>query len=133
MKLWTKSSIQTCQARLFRGTGAFRFDSAGLGEGLVSGVGVGEASTALGDGEGMITGTDVDDGCAEICGTGVGLATTSVFFCERNAQSMMRTPAARTAAPIANGFQFGLDFCSAAGSLSFILTSLGPACGVSGG
>src|SRR5437588_4508441 len=100
MKLWTKSSIQTCQARLFRGPGPFLFDSVGLGDGLAYGVGV--TSTGVGDGEGEATGT-VGDGCADCCGIGAA-ETISVFSCERIAQSASRTAAARTTAPMTNSF-----------------------------
>src|SRR5438270_8920278 len=114
MKLWTKSSIQTCQARLFRGPGAFLFDSVGLGDGLASGVGLTSIGAGEGDGEGEATGT-VGGGCADCCGIGVA-ETTSVFFCERIAQSASRTAAARTTAPMTNGFHFAGDFFSPAGA-----------------
>src|SRR5205085_8015560 len=119
MKLWTKSSIQTCQARLFRGPGAFLFDSAGLGDGLASGVGV--TSIGVGEGEGEASGT-VGDGCADCCGIGVG-ETTSVFFCERIAQSASRTTAARTNVAMTNGFHFAGGFFSPAGARCFIAVS----------
>src|SRR3954454_4491403 len=124
MKLWTKSSIQTCQARLFRGTGAFFFGSVGLGEGFTSGVGVGEISTGLGVGEG-ITAVAVGNGAAVCCGVGVGPGTTSVFFCARNAQNVSNAAAARTIAPMTNAFLFGPDFSSASGVRCFIATSIG--------
>src|SRR5437588_11194451 len=105
MKLCTKSSIQTCQARLFRGPGAFLFDSVGLGDGLASGVGV--SSIGVGDGEDEAIGT-VGDCCADCCGIGVG-ESTSVFFCELIAQSASRKAAARTTAPMTNSFHFAGD------------------------
>src|SRR2546423_6908653 len=112
MKLWTNSSIHICQARLFRGAGAFRFDSVGLGDG--SGVGFGDASSSLGDGDGDGAGvaTGVGDGSAEYCGVG----TTSFFFCARHAQNAIRTAAARTIAPIANDLHFGAGFWPAVGA-----------------
>src|ERR1043166_4967933 len=112
MKLWTNSSIQTCQARLFRGAGAFFFGWVGLGDGLASGVGVGEISAGLGDGEGTMMAVAAGEGAAVCCGVGAGVGATSVFFCGRNAQNASNATAARTIAPIKNGFHFGADFSS---------------------
>src|SRR4051812_38148662 len=125
MKLWTKLSIQTCQARLFRGTGAFFFGSVGLGEGFTFGVGVGEISTGLGDGEETATATGVGGGSAVRCGIGVGVGATSVFFCGRSAQRPSKTAATRTIAPITNGFQFGADFSAGSTAAGFVRVSAG--------
>src|SRR2546423_14857536 len=91
MKLWTNSSIHICQARLFRGAGAFRFDSVGLGDG--SGVGVGDASATLGDGDGDGAGvaTGVGDGSGEYWGVGA----TSFFLWPRPAPRRSRPAAPR--------------------------------------
>src|SRR5438067_8725602 len=90
MKSCTKSSIQTCQARLPFGDGSFLFGLAGLGEGLASGVGV--ISLGLGEGVAGITvgvtagGTigktvGLGEGDAVCCRAGAIGGTTAVFFC----------------------------------------------------
>ena len=124
MKSCTKSSIQTCQARLPFGDGSFLFGLAGLGEGLASGVGV--ISAGLGEGVAGITvgvaaggvGTigktvGLGDGAAVCCGAGATGVTTSVFFCERHSQSAARRPSTRTIAPMTTGPRFTGDRCPA--------------------
>src|SRR5436190_21402013 len=94
MKLWTNSSIHICQARSFRGTGAFLFDSVGLGEGMGVGDNCSMVGEDEGDGEGEGEGEGTGDGEATMiggdvfCGVGDGVAgiLVSVLFCERNAQ-----------------------------------------------
>src|ERR1051326_4196238 len=103
MKLWTNSSIQTCQARPSRGTGAFLFVSGGVGEGLGSMVGVGDGSAGVGESGGDGVGTGVGEGRVGI-GVGVAGTITSVFFCARNAQTASATRAPRAIAPITTGF-----------------------------
>src|SRR2546423_2529720 len=125
MKLWTKSSIQICQERSFRGAGAFLFDSVELGDGM----GVGDNCSTVGDGEGEGSGdgeatTSGGDVC---CGVGNGVAgiLVSLLFCDRNAQSAIRIAIAKTTAPIRNGFHFGADFLSSTGARWFSATSVG--------
>src|ERR1041385_8115608 len=126
MKLWTNSSIHTCQARLFRGAGAFLFDSVGLGEGT----GVGEDGSIVSEGDGEGDGDGIGDGDAmrtggEVCcgvGDGVTGTTTSIFFCGRKTANAIRTTA-NTTAPITNNFHRGADFLSANGALGFIAAS----------
>src|SRR3954469_13877457 len=115
MKLWTNSSIQTCHGRLFRGAGAFRFDSAGLGEGT----GVGEVSATLGEGDGVRKA--VGEGCGDGCAIGVGVAgtMTSGFLGDRNRQSPISPATARIIGPSTTGLHFGRDFFSPVGVRSF--------------
>src|SRR5207247_588268 len=115
MKSCTKSSIQTCQARLPFGEGSFLFGLVGLGEGLASGVGVisaggvGRMGKAVGLGE----------GAAVCCGVGANGVTTSVFFCERQSQSATRRPTTRTTAPMTTGRRFTGDRCPAEAARCF--------------
>src|SRR2546423_3998320 len=130
MKLWTNSSIQTCQARLVRGTGAFLFDSVGLGEGS----GVGDDLSAVGEGEGEGDGDGEDDGIGDgeamriggevCCGVGDGAigTTTSGFFCERKTANAIRRTATTTAA-ITKSFHRGAAFLPSTGAVCFIAVS----------
>ena len=78
MKSCTKSSIQTCQARLPFGEGSFLFSLAGLGEGLASGVGV--ISAGLGEGVAGITVGVVAGGVGRM-GKTVGLGEDDAVCC----------------------------------------------------
>src|SRR3954471_8495801 len=74
MKLWTKSSIHGCQARLPRAIGAFLFGSVGLGVGLSSGVGV--FSGSVGEGRGVTGIGEGDIGATMMGVVAVGLGET---------------------------------------------------------
>src|ERR1700686_1036391 len=64
------------------------------------------------------------DGCAVCAGAGWTLGRRpSVFFSERIIQKATISPAAKTAAAIANGFQFTVDLSAPAGALCFTATS----------
>src|ERR1700719_562628 len=97
MKLRTNSSIHTCQARLFRGDGAFLFGGVALGDSFISGVGV--VPGALGDGV-ATTGSGLGDACTAMIGMvalivrlGRGANLESAFLIQR-----VQTPKARAAA-----------------------------------
>src|SRR6266403_4596719 len=119
MKLWTNSSIHTCQARLFRGDGSFLVRNVALGEGEGVSSGVAVASGALGDGVGE-TGSGLGDACAVMIGAtlragrGEGLGVTALFFADRVQIPNASAAIATAAQEITNAGRVATDFFSGA-------------------